>query len=496
MRRKPRKFHLKFESVSHACPGLCRSLSGLIVLLSYGLAAAVPAVKDAVIYEVNLRAFSEAGDLDGVTARLDNIQQLGANVIWLMPIHPIGVPNRVPPLGSPYSVQDYRLIGSEYGTASNLRALISGARARGISVMMDWVANHTAWDHAWLGAHPDWYTQDDQGQIIHPPGTNWLDVADLNYDNLAMRSAMIDEIEYWAGNFDIDGFRFDAADLVPFDFWQQAIPAVRMAANRPLLMLAEGSRSDHFTAGFDMTYDWNFYNAAKSVFRENASATALATAHAASTAGVPQGASVMRFTTNHDESAFDATPPVLFGSLEASLAAYAATLAYGGTPLVYAGQEIGWTENVPFFSNETLDWSTGQDTLAWYTSLLEIRENSEPWRSGSVADSSDQDIVFVRRESGNERIVIAVNTRDHANTVTVPFSWQGAYVDQFTGRNQRLRQSLQLDPFEVVVLTPGRIPVRTFEAIDATNKNNLIPEPQMVGPWILVAGLFCRSARK
>jgi hypothetical protein len=158
--------------------------------------------------------------------------------------------------------------------------------------------------------------------------------------------------------------------------------------------------------------------------------------------------------------------------------------------LVYAGQEIGWAENVPFFSKEPLDWSTGQETLAWYASLLEIRENSEPLRNGSVADSSNQDIVFVRRELGSERIVIAVNTRDHASSVTVPVSWQGAYVDQFTGRNQRLRRSLQLDPFQVLVLSPGRIPVRTFEAVDATNKINLIPEPPTVGPWVLVAVLL------
>ncbi len=420
--------------------------------------AVVPDPQDAIIYEVNLRAFSQAGGIDGVTARIDEIDALGVNVIWLMPIHPIGAINQVPPLGSPYSVKDYSQISNEYGTQQDFTDLIDAAHSRGISVMMDWVANHTAFDHPWTSSNPEWYSQDGAGNIISPPGTNWLDVADLNYGNQAMRSAMIDEITYWARDVGVDGFRFDAADFVPFDFWQEAIPAVRSEANQPLLILAEGARSDHYAAGFDMTFDWGFYNALKSVF-DGSSATSLASAHATTLGSAPSGKSVLRFTTNHDENAFDATPIELYGGLDGSLAAYAATLAYGGSPLVYTGQEIGWDQNIPFFSKAPVDWNTGASTQAWYEQILDIYIDRSSLQRGTLEDSSDSNIVLVRRTLNGEEIIMAINTRNSISTANIPNDWQGMMFDQFTGVNFDLLPSLQLDPYEVLVLANTPIPI-------------------------------------
>ena len=418
-----------------------------------GIAHAVPAPQDVVMYEVNLRAFSQAGDLAGVTARLDEIQSLGANTLWLMPIHPIGQINKVGELGSPYSVQNYSVVSSEYGSEADLSTLVNAAHQRGMFVLMDWVANHTAWDHPWITAHPDWYTHNSQGEIISPPGTNWNDVADLNYDNTALRTAMIGEMQHWVDDVGIDGFRADAADFVPQDFWQQAITAVRGSTTRSLLMLAEGARDDHYAAGFDLTWGFDFYNTLQTVFNSSGSARLLGLTNAADYATIPGGKSILRFTTNHDESAWNATPPELFGSLEASLAAYAANIAFGGTPLVYNGQEIGWSDNVPIFSKALLDWSTGQETAEWYSELLQVRAAHSALRSGTFTDRSNTEVAAVLREDGTDQVLVLINTRNHASNVTIPTAWQGQWFDQFTGMAEQLAASYSLDPYQVLYLS-------------------------------------------
>lgn len=428
-------------------------LGAVIVYAWMASAHAVPAPFDVVMYEVNLRAFSEAGDLNGVTARLDDIQSLGVNTLWLMPIHPIGVVNRVGAMGSPYSVRDYGVVSSEYGTEADLIALVDAAHERGMYVMMDWVANHTAWDHPWISAHPNWYTQNAQGQIISPPGTNWADVADLNYNSTAMRAAMIDEIKYWVSEVGIDGFRADAADFVPFDFWAEAIPAVRNATDRSLLMLAEGARSDHYAAGFDLTWGFGFFDTLEGVFNEGDSARSLRTKHLEEFAQIPAGKSILRYTTNHDESAWNATPPELFGSVEASLAAYAAVIAYGGTPLIYNGQEIGWSENVPIFSQAPFDWNTGADTLAWYSEVMEIYQDHPALRGGTLTDRSNADVAFVLRESNDDQVLVMVNTRDNIANVAIPSAWQGEWFNLFNDSLEMLSSQFVLDPYEVLFLT-------------------------------------------
>jgi glycosidase len=430
---------------------LLSSLTGLLVWLNATAVVALPALEDVVLYEVNLRAFSEAGDLAGVTARLDEIQSVGANVLWLMPIHPVGQERSAGGLGSPYSVQDYGSVSSEYGGLSELNTLVDAAHDRGMSVILDWVANHTAWDHPWI-SNADWYTQNSQGQIVHPPGTGWLDVADLNYSNSAMRSAMISEMQYWVTEVGIDGFRADAADFVPYDFWHQAIPAVRGATERPLLMLAEGDRPDHHVAGFDVTFDWSFSNLVKNVFNSSGSALTLPAGHQQIFSGFPAGKSVLRFTTNHDESAWDATPVEVFGSLEASLAAYVVTVAYGGTPLIYGSQEIGWEENIPFFTKAPIDWTTGAETAEWYEKLFAIREDHEALRKGTLTDKSNINVAMLMRQHEDDQVLILVNTRNSAHPIQIPAEWQGSWYNQFTGDSQTLTPLFSLDSYDVLIL--------------------------------------------
>ena len=427
-------------------------VASVVCLCAMSAEAVLPATEDVVMYEVNLRAFSQAGNLAGVTARLDNIQELGANVIWLMPIHPIGVPNRVPPLGSPYSVQNYHMVSSEYGTLSDLTTLINAAHDRGMSVIMDWVANHTAWDHPWITANPSWYTQNAQGQIVSP-NSSWLDVADLNYNNVAMRAAMVSEMQYWVADVGIDGFRCDAADLVPNSFWQQAIPAVRGAADRPLLMYAEGASTNHYNSGFDLTFGWDIFNSVKNVFNSSASATTLKTTYNSEYSQVPAGKSIVQFTTNHDENAFEGTPIQQFGSLDASLAAFAATIAYGGVPLIYDGQEIGWDLSIPFFSKAPLNWNTGQATADWYATILGIHNNHTALRRGTLSDQSNSDVAMLLREHEGDQVLMLINTRNHASQIAVPLDWRGEWIDELSGESQMLAEMHTLTPYEVLLLT-------------------------------------------
>src|ERR1035437_1970268 len=258
----------------------------------------VPATEDIVMYEINPGAFSQQGNFTGITARLDTIKSLGINTIWIMPVFPIGV---LKSIGSPYCVRNYTQINPNYGTLEDLRNLVSEAHNRNIAVIIDWVGNHTSWDNPWID-NKSWYTEDANGNIISPAGTNWTDVADLNYSNSDMRFAMIKAMKFWALSANIDGFRCDAADYVPFDFWQQAIDTLQNMKGRNFILLAEGSRIDHFTAAFQLNYAWDFLTTLRNVFISGNPASQLFTTNTAEFLTVPSNKRKLRFTTNHDES--------------------------------------------------------------------------------------------------------------------------------------------------------------------------------------------------
>ncbi|GGH70761.1 alpha-amylase family glycosyl hydrolase [Phaeocystidibacter marisrubri] len=378
----------------------------------------MPATEDVVMYEVNLRAYSENGDLQGVMYRLDELEDMGVNVIWLMPIYPVGQVNSV---NSPYCIRNYIQVASEYGNLRKLREFTSMAHDRGMAVMLDWVANHTAWDHPWIEENPGWYTQDGNGNIIHPPGTNWQDVADLNFDNMDMRAAMIESMKYWVEEANVDGFRCDYADGVPYDFWVSAIDSLRNIPGRELLFFAEGNRADHFAAGFDMAFGWNYYGAIKNVW--NGQATSLMrNTHIQEYNNAPAGKHWVRFTTNHDESAWDATPMQIFNGKKGALAASVATIFTGGVPLIYGSQEVGVTGTIPFFSNTQIDWSKNGDMLAEYESLLSFYSKNKIARTGVNTDYSDDDVLCYVKSLNGKELLIIVNVRNTTVLYDMPSS--------------------------------------------------------------------------
>ena len=401
-----------------------------------------------IIYEVNLRAFSPSGNLQGVIEKLDHIASLGTNVIWLMPIHPVGQINTV---NSPYSVKDYKAIAAEYGDLEDLRQLTDEAHNRGIAIILDWVANHTAWDNEWIN-NTSWYTQDSNGNIIYPPGTNWQDVADLNYDNTNMRNAMIDAMSYWVYNANIDGFRCDFADGVPYSFWSQALAAINSISNKDFIFFAEGERLDHFNAGFDLNFGWQSHTALKNAFN-NQTVNQIFEAHNTEYNSTPEGKHWVRYTTNHDESAWNETPVNMFNGIDGALAASVVTFFTGGVPLIYGSQEIGVVQNIPFFSNTALNWNANPDLLNKYQIILQFYSQSNAAKKGQNTIYSNTDVVCFKKSLGNEDIVIIVNPRDTIINFNVPDALENStWVDILSQNTVLLMNELNLEPHKFYIL--------------------------------------------
>jgi glycosidase len=395
------------------------------LLLAAGLATAAPAshdyardaarsspawVHEGVIYQIFPRNFSASGDFNGVTAQLDRLQQLGVNILWLMPIHPVGKLKAKGTFGSPYAVRDYYGINPEYGSAADFHRLVSEAHKRNLKVIIDIVANHTAWDSV-LMKTPAFYTHDASGKII-PPEPDWADVADLNYDNAQLRRYMTDMLKYWLKDFDLDGFRCDVAAGVPTDFWEQA--RRELAAIKPdIVMLAESEQPDLVASAFDLDYSWNLYNAAAAAILGQGPATAVREQWQHDAALYQHGALRMRFSDNHDQERAIAR----FGQ-PASLAAAALMFTLDGVPLVYNGMEVGDTaeSGAPaLFEKLPILWSIGERRPQYGAAirqLIALRRAHQALSGGELTwvHNSDeaQVLTFVRR-SATETLLIAIN---------------------------------------------------------------------------------------
>jgi len=409
----------------------------------------VPETKNIIMYEVNLRAFSSSGDLQGVINRLDQLKALNVNVIWLMPIYPIGQTYSV---NSPYCVKNYYEVGSEYGTLADLRTLTTEAHNRNMAVVVDWVANHTAWDNPWITQHPEWYSQDGAGNIIIPPGTNWNDVADLNFSNATMRVNMIDAMKYWTLEANIDGFRCDYADGVPYDFWKQAIDSLNTIPNRNLIFLAEGTRSDHYDAGFEMTYAWDFYTSIKNVFAGSAPST-IYTTNTSEYAGVPAGKRKLRFTTNHDQSAWEATPMTLFNGKAGATCASVITTYYNGVPLIYTGQEVGRVSTVPFFSNSPINWTVNLDMQQNYRDMLSFYSESAVSRYGTAVPYTASDVVCFKKVLNADQVLVIANVRNTTTNYSIPTALlNSTWTNAITGAPVTIGSSLSLSAYQYLIL--------------------------------------------
>jgi glycosidase len=410
------------------------------------LALFLPTLPETVVYEANLRAEGPEGGFALVTKRLPSIKALGVNVIWLMPVQPVGKLRSAGGLGSPYATANYDVVNPEFGTPAEFKALVAKAHALKIAVLIDWAANHTAWDHPWVKAHSDWYMHDAEGKIAIPEGTNWQDVADLDYSKPALREAMITSMRGWITRYGLDGFRCDTADFLPYDFWKEAIPKIRAASPRPLMMLGEGFRADHYAAGFDLTYGWPFFDKMCAIYK-GAKASELASAVETEGKEIPVGARRLRFVANHDKAAWEGTTLDFFRTPEGVRGATVVTALYGGTPLIYTGEEVGWDKRVPIFDRSSIDWGGHPETRRWMSSLFALRRAHPSLQCGTLTDFSTGDaIVFMRRKGMDQALVVA-NVRDRAVTVNLPASAQGKWRDGFSGRTAEVSRQVSLPAY-------------------------------------------------
>ena len=410
----------------------------------------VPDTRDAAIYQVNMRAFSNTGDLKGVTARLDSIKALGINVIYLMPVYPVG---KLKSVNSPYCISDYTAVGQEFGTLNDLRALVDGAHSRNLAVMMDWVGNHTSYDHAWT-KNKSWYLQDSAGNIISPPHMGWNDVAQLNFKNQDMRSAMIKAMKYWVLAANVDGYRCDYADGPPFDFWKQAIDTLRRIPHHKLLFLAEGHRSDHYTAGFDYNFGFQFFGNLKGIYSRNKSVNTIDSLNISDFKGTKEGQEIVRYVTNHDVNGSDGTPLDLFGGKTGSMAAFVVIAYMKSIPMIYNGQEVGTPYRLTFpFTGKKIDWSLNPDVTAEYKKVIAFRNRSNAIRRGNLQSYSSNDVCAFTKSYGKDKVVVLSNLRNKEVTYTIPAtlansSWKNA----FTGGSTQLKNTLTLSPYSYIVL--------------------------------------------
>lgn len=422
---------------------------------------------NAVLYECNIRQFSPQGNLTGVSDQLQRLKDLGIDVLWLMPIHPIGQINRKEKpgdLGSPYSVRDYYAVNPDFGTVDDLKNLVAKAHSLGLKVILDWVPNHTAWDAVWMKTNPEFYTKVN-GQFTaplneHGQSTGWDDCADLDYGNPALRKAMIAAMQHWIKTTDIDGYRVDMAGLVPNDFWAEVGPALDSIKN--VFMLAEWQdEPGHFKSAFQFNYGWKWKDVTKDIATGKQTAVALDTLLNFLNQYYPAGYQQLYFTQNHDENSWSGTEKDLYG--EAADAFNVLMFTWQGIPMLYNGQEDELTQRLAFFKKDPIGWSDFEKT-PFFQNLCDLRHNNKALGAGAsggalVKIKTDKDdlVYAFTREKDGERVIVITNLSKLPCEVTLETNDQtiGSYLNLFGASTMQVTKEMQLNlkPWEYLVLT-------------------------------------------
>ena len=418
---------------------------GMVMPANPDPAPSVEAAGDMLIYEANPQFFASRKALDAVNARLDDIKSMGTNVLWIMPVCE---PGEKKAFGSPYCIRDFKAMNPAYGSVADLKTLVDNAHGKGMRVILDWIANHTAWDCAWITDHPEWYTRDAAGNIISPEGQNWTDVADLNYDNAEMRAEMIDAMLYWVRETGIDGFRCDYADGVPTDFWTDAISSIR-ALDPDAIMLAETADFSLYDAGFDMIYDWSTAQQVQKFMRGETSLDKALAASEEQLAKVPAGKSIMRYVINHDVLA-ENSPSSLYGSAAAMPAAQVLVDFLGGTPMVYSGQEAGVSSATSFMNYRTLNWD--EALVDQYGAIGSAYKTTALQRAGKPVTYEAGKAAVMTRANGDHVALLMVNPTSGDITVKVPISLANTTMtDALTGLQLTMPVTVTLEPYSYAI---------------------------------------------
>ncbi len=407
---------------------------------------------DAVMYELNTRQFTPEGTLSAAAQQLPRLKELGVDVVWLMPVHPIGVAERKGTLGSYYAISDYKAVNAEFGTMDDFRAFVARAHDEGIKVIMDWVANHTSPDAVWSENH-DWYRRDSLGNFLVM--FDWTDIAPLDFTNSDMREAMIDAMTFWVRETGIDGYRCDVAHEVPVDFWEEAVR--RLQTVRPdIFMLAEAEKPELNRRAFDAYYGWELHHIMNSIAREKLHADTLWTFYKTLQSRFPEGAISLNFTSNHDENSWNGTEFERMGDAAPAMAALSWLVP--GMPLIYNGQEVGFDRRLAFFEKDSIDWNDRGGFGEFYRTLGELKHSSAALASDlgcasfvRVAGDAPRQVFSFMRQAGEDKVLCVFNLSARDATTRLRLGADaGRWREFFTGASTELtsRPSFELAPWE------------------------------------------------
>ncbi len=421
--------------------------------------------RDATIYQVNLRQFTEEGTFRAFERHLPRLKKLGVDILWLMPIHPIGEKNRKGKLGSYYSVKDYYGINPEHGDKQDFRHLVKAIHDQGMYVILDWVANHSAWDNPLVKQHPDWYIKDRSGNFQSTPWRDYDDIIDFDYASPALRKYMTDALVYWVKEFDIDGYRADVASFVPIEFWNNA--RAELDTIKPVFMLAESQDRDLHKHAFDMTYAWQLWDHLHNIAVNGASLAGLTEGYIAEHVSIwPPNGYRMNFVTNHDKNSWEGTLAKNFGP--ALDAAIVLTATLEGMPMLYSGQEAGLDRPLAFFDKDTINWRDHPHTQL-YETLFSLKHNERALWNGKwggvmerIRNTHEEQVLSFVREKQRSRVITVVNYSPEPASVTL-------HTNALTGQYRQVfsNQAVQIESSTEVTLSPWAYQIWVLQDGDA-----------------------------
>ncbi len=391
--------------------------------------------KNASIYQINTRQFTPEGTFKAAEAHLPRLKDLGVDILWLMPVNPIGEVNRKGSLGSPYSVKDYYAVNPELGTLDDFKHFVKAAHAMGFKVILDWVANHTSWDNVLKAEHPEWYERDYKGDFRPTPWWDWSDIIDLDYSQPGLRKYMTNAMKYWVEEVDIDGYRCDVAGFVPVDFWNQV--RKELDAIKPVFMLAEWESRDLHANAFDMTYAWSWREKIHAITSGHADLNGLFVYYSWNESAFPKDAYRMTTVSNHDTNAWEGTQFETFG--DALPAVIVLSVVGEGMPQIYNGQEAGLDKRLAFFEKDEITWRP-HPIGDLYKTLLALRKQHTALWNGHwgatmqrVWNTEPNKVLSFVRENSEDKVLVLINFSDQPQTIQLqdPVLFAGEYEDVF-----------------------------------------------------------------
>ena len=402
------------------------------------------------IYEVNIRQYTAEGTFQAFAAELPRLKDMGVEVLWLMPIHPIGVQNRKGSLGSYYSIRDFKAVNPEFGTADDLLALINKVHELGMKLILDWVANHAAWDNVWTTGHPEYFERDMNGNFKAP--YDWTDVIQIDHSCEAEQDAMIDAMKYWVTEFDIDGFRADLAHLTPLTFWKKARTAIEPLKEN-LFWLAETEEINYHEV-FDASFTWEWMHKTEEYRKGITNMDGLKMILHRYYGTFPADAYRMYFTSNHDENSWNGTEYEKYDGLARALAVFSFT--WNGIPLIYSGQELPNTKRLKFFEKDTIEWEPVCELHEFYKTLLQLKKRNPAMLSCDMSvnsfmleTSDDHSLLAYLRRNGDDGVLVILNLSNYPVSCSIVDNMiEGEYKNVFTGATISLaaRQNMELEP--------------------------------------------------